>query len=442
MYYGWWILAAAVVGMAVGNGIAFSSFGLFVEPLEAQFAWARAEVSLGFSISLGVSGLSAPLVGRLIDRFGTRPCILAGAPLTAASYLLIATTGALWQWYVFLAINAVVRGAIFYIPFQVLIARWFSRRRATAIAILGAGLWSGSVVMVPVMQVVIDAVEWDGAFVFSGVLIAVLFVPLGLFVIRDSPPADAAELRPASENPTRNPVAAGRSLTLRQALRTPMFWIITLAMMTFFYGVVGWLVHAVPYYESVGLSTGWAAGFVSLASALAIVALLIYGRYADRIERVERPAAIFTASLAASMLILLVSGGATWGIALFIVFFVFGFAGGPLLEPLLLTRAFGLGSFATILGAMFMLETSGLVVAPAVAGAIFDATDSYDWALVMFAISAGLSVVMFLLASRMPRPLEGARSPPGSMPAIARVAAQAGARAQSYDRSESGRSGS
>jgi MFS family permease len=356
--------------------------------------------------------------------------------------LLIATTGALWQWYVFLAINAVVRGAIFYIPFQVLIARWFSRRRATAIAILGAGLWSGSVVMVPIMQVVIDAVEWDGAFVFSGVLIAVLFVPLGLFVIRDRPPPDAWELQPASENPTRNPVAASRSLTLRQAVRTPTFWIITLAMMTFFYGVVGWLVHAVPYYESVGLSTGWAAGLVSLASALAIVALLIYGRYADRIERVERPAAIFTASLAVSMLILLVSGGATWGIALFIVFFVLGFAGGPLLEPLLLTRAFGLGSFATILGAMFMLETSGLVVAPAVAGAIFDATDSYDWALVMFAISAGLSVVMFLLASRMPRPLEGARPSPGSMLAIARVAAQAGARAQSYDRSESGQSGS
>ena len=51
-YYGWWLLAASVVGMAVGNDIAFSSFGLFVDPLESQFNWLRAEVTLGFSVSM------------------------------------------------------------------------------------------------------------------------------------------------------------------------------------------------------------------------------------------------------------------------------------------------------------------------------------------------------------------------------------------------------
>jgi len=108
--------------------------------------------------------------------------------------------------------------------------------------------------------------------------------------------------------------------------------------------------------------------------------------------------------------VLLVSGGSTLGIGIFILFFIIGFAGGPLLEPLLLTRAFGIGSFATILGAMFMLETTGLLVSPAVAGAIFDATDSYDWALVMFAISAGVSMALFAIAGRMARPLDEARA--------------------------------
>lgn len=399
-----------MVGMMVGNGIAFSSFGLFVDPLESQFAWTRAEVTLGFSVSMLVSGLMAPLIGRAIERFGTRPVLLIGAPLTAASYLLLSTTGSLWQWYAFLAINSVVRQAIFYIPFQVLIARWFRRRRATAVAILGAGLWLGSVVMVPVMQVVIDAAQWDGAFVFAGILIAALFIPLGLFVIRDEPPPDAAELQPAPGEQTSGGSEATGSLTLRQALHTPMFWILTFAMMSFFFGVVGWMVHAVPYYESVGLSSGWAAGLVALTSAGAIVALLLYGRFADRVVRVERPAVVFTAVLAASMIVLLVSGGSTLGIGIFILFFIIGFAGGPLLEPLLLTRAFGIGSFATILGAMFMLETTGLLVSPAVAGAIFDATDSYDWALVMFAISAGVSMALFAIAGRMARPLDEARA--------------------------------
>ena len=196
------------------------------------------------------------------------------------------------------------------------------------------------------------------------------------------------------------------SLTLGEALRTPTFWILTLAITAFFYSVIGWLVHAVPYYESVGMSGGWAAGLVSLTSAGAIVALLIYGRYADRIQRVERPSVLFSLLLGGAMIVLLVSGGATWGIAVFIVLFLLGFAAGPLLEPLVIIRAFGLGSYATILGASFMLQAVGLVVAPAAAGAIFDATESYDWALIMFASSAGLSALLFVLASRMTPPLD------------------------------------
>jgi sugar phosphate permease len=406
-YYGWWILATAVLAMAVGEGMAFSSFGLFVEPLEEEFSWARAEVALGFSVSLLVSGITAPMVGRAIDRFGTRRLLVFGTLFTGLSFLLLATVSSLWEWYAFLAINAVTRQAISYIPFQVLIARWFGRRRATVVAILGTGLWLGAVVMVPIMAVVIEAVAWQGAFVFAAAVLTVLLIPLALFVIRDDPPADAAELQiaPSAETDAlASDTAPG--LSLAAALRTPMFWVLTLAITAFFYSVIGWLVHAVPYYESVGLSGAWAAGLVSLTSAGAIVALLFYGRVADRFARVERPSVWFSLLLGAAMLTLLASGGATWGIVLFIVLFLLGFAAGPLLEPLALMRAFGLASYGTILGASFTIQALGLVVAPAAAGAIFDATDSYDWALVMFAGSAVVAALSFAAAARMTPPLD------------------------------------
>lgn len=404
-YYGWWLLGAAVVAMAVGNGIAFSSFGLFVDPLESEFNWLRAEVMLGFSVSMLVSGLSAPLVGRAIDRIGPRWIIVAGTPLTAASYILLATTSDLWQWYAYLALNAVVRQMIFYIPFQVLIARWFNRRRATAVSILGAGLWLGAVVMVPIIRVVIDAVGWDGAFIFAGILIAGLFLPLALFVIRDSPPAGAEELRPPAR-PGADLAPSGADLSAREALRTPIFWVITLAMMTFFYGIVGWMVHAIPYYEDIGLSSGLAAALVSVTSAGGIVALLVFGSVVDRLGRIERAGVVFSICLTLAMIVLLVGESGAAVLAVFIVLFVLGHAGGPLLEPLMLTRAFGVTHFATILGAAFMLETIGLIISPTVAGAIFDATDSYDWALVMFAIASTVSAGLFWIASRLPRPVE------------------------------------
>jgi len=72
VFYGWWLLAAAVAAMALESGVSSWSFGLYGDPLEGEFGWSRAEVALGFSLSLLVSGLVAPLVGRWIDTRGPR----------------------------------------------------------------------------------------------------------------------------------------------------------------------------------------------------------------------------------------------------------------------------------------------------------------------------------------------------------------------------------
>ena len=149
VYYGWWLLAGSVLAMAIGSGVSFWAFGLYVGPLEDQFGWSRAEIAGGFSVGLLVSGLAAPLVGRWIDRYGPRRVILVGAVLTAASYLLLAVTDTLWHWFAFQAINAVFRQLMFFIPFQALVTRWFDRRRGIAVGILATGFSLGGFVIVP-----------------------------------------------------------------------------------------------------------------------------------------------------------------------------------------------------------------------------------------------------------------------------------------------------
>ena len=108
-YYGWWLLAGSVVAVALAAGTSFWSFGLYVDPLEQEFGWSRAQVAGGFSIAQLGAGFAAPLVGRWIDRYGPRRIILIGAVLTGASYLLLATTSELWQWFAYQSINAVFR---------------------------------------------------------------------------------------------------------------------------------------------------------------------------------------------------------------------------------------------------------------------------------------------------------------------------------------------
>ncbi len=404
-YYGWWVLAASVVSVALAAGLSFWSFGLYIDPLEREFGWSRWTISGGFSIALLVGSVASPLIGRGVDRYGPRRVIVLGAVLTAGSFLLLATTSALWQWFLYQSIAAVFRNMMFFIPFQTLVSRWFDRRRGLAVGVLGTGFSMGGFAVVPALRAVIDAVQWEGSFVVSAIVTVAVVAPLALLLIRDQP-ADKGLLADGDAQPEGAPAqpVALTGLTDRQALRTPLFWVIAFALMVFFFGMFGWTAHAVPYYESVGYSKWWAAQLLAIAAGSGIVTRLAFGYLADRIARIEVAAMALCGCLTLAMLVLFVSGGSVLGVVIFLGFWFVGSSGGPMIEPLLTARTFGMAYFASILGALAIVSQSGQIVSPMIAGAIFDATGEYDWALVMFACSMGLSLLLYWLAWKLPRP--------------------------------------
>ena len=83
LFYGWRVLMASVLAMTVTSGLAAWANGLYVRPLEAEFGWSRAEVSVGFSAAILVSGLAGPVIGIWIDRHGPRSAIIFGCAMTA-----------------------------------------------------------------------------------------------------------------------------------------------------------------------------------------------------------------------------------------------------------------------------------------------------------------------------------------------------------------------
>ena len=406
VYYGWWLLAGSIAAMALGSGVSFWAFGLYIEPLEEQFGWSRGEVSGGLSLALLTGGLSGPLIGRWIDTRGPRQVILFGAVTTALTYVLLATTSELWQWYLYSAINGMFRQMMFFIPFQALISRWFDRRRGVALSILGTGFALGGVVVVPAMRLVIDTLGWPASFVASGIAITLLFLPLGVLLVRNDPSdvgaaPDGDALPDAGSAEAEASARARSGLTLRAALATPHFWLVGIGFTFFFFGLFGMLVHQIPLYVSLGVPRGTAALIVSATAALGIGSRLAFGVIADRVRRFEHLVIAMCACLASALIALLLDSGAV-GISLFVVFWVCGTGGGPIVEAMLLTRMFGLAHFATLLGAIVVIEEVGLVASPTIAGWIFDVTGSYDLALVLFTCSFGLAVLLFGVVSRLP----------------------------------------
>ena len=449
VYYGWWVLGSIFFALVVSEGISFGAFGLYVEPLEREFGWSRAAVSAGFSVAVGTVGLFAPIVGRLIDTTGPRRLLFIAVPLCAGTFLLLATLSELWQWYAYLALNNATLAAIAYIPAQSLAVRWFERRRAIAVSAIGASVWIGQLVMVPIIQAIITGASWKTAFLVSSVLLVGGYLA-ALLLVRDDPgeahgdrerrgptivrrplppPSrpgargadaggafaaaaggpDAASAETAAEAPAGEQAPEEVGATARQAVRTPLFWVIVLGMMLYFYVVFGWLSQAKPYFSSVGWSDGTGALFVAGTAGLAAVWLLSAGNVLGRPRRPELTAAACCLCMAAGMLTLRFTGGDALGIAVYIPLYVLGYAAAPLVEALMFSRGFGTPHFATILGVAFMFETMGILGSPVIAGEIYDEAGSYDWALVMYAVSAGAAAVVFLFATRLRQPLSALR---------------------------------
>src|SRR5215510_7248466 len=77
IFYGWWIVLASGVGLAMCYGpIIVPTFGVFLKPLSQEFGWSRTQISLAFSLGTLGLALASPFSGWLVDRFAARRVIL------------------------------------------------------------------------------------------------------------------------------------------------------------------------------------------------------------------------------------------------------------------------------------------------------------------------------------------------------------------------------
>ena len=190
---------------------------------------------------------------------------------------------------------------------------------------------------------------------------------------------------------------------------------LALAIGLFFFAAFGWTVHAAPFYKAHGISKELAAVLVAITAGSGMLTRYTQGRLADRVPVFEKLAMGMAATGLLAMVALRLDLGAI-GITLFLILWVWSNAGPAMLEPLSLTRAFRVAHFATILGVVSLLRVLLQLIGPVSAGAIYDETGSYDWALVMFVGIFALSLALFAVAARLPLP---SLTPAGVGPGVA-----------------------
>ncbi|MBI2936370.1 MAG: MFS transporter [Chloroflexi bacterium] len=415
VYYGWWIVAAGSAAMFAGGGLHSYGFSVFFLPLSHDLGLTRASTSLVFAAARLEGGLEAPISGRLVDRLGPRMMLLTGATLAGLGYILLGLFARnFWSFFlIYVLVLSTGFSAGFFSAILVAFNTWFRRNRGTAIGILGASHRSGAFLLVPILSVLVLSLGWQKAAVIEGLFILAVAVPVA-FVFRHSPesmglspdgtPSEAressAQARPGREGGSSAPE---HDFTVAEALRTPAFWILTLAQGVRMAALGAVLVHAVPILVWKGVGQQEAANILGVMALIGAIGILVMGWIADLLsKRAIASLGVFSGGVG---LLVLAGASQTWHLYIFIALYAFSEMTHPAMIALV-GDFFGRKSFGTVRGVSQFFSTFASFGMPVYAGWVWDTTGSYTGALIPFAIAAGIAAVLYLVVRPPKAPVE------------------------------------
>lgn len=371
LYYGWIVVVAGFVIMATSFGIRYT-YGVFFKSLEQNFGWTRTLTSGVFSFYMLFCALFAVCGGWALDRYGPRMVLVIMGLFISSSLFLSSQADSLWKLFVSYSLLLAIGTGPTYAVVMATVSRWFVRRRGTALAIVGAGIGVGILIMNPVAAYLVSRYGWQTAYFIIGLIALLTIIPCSLLIKRTP---NETEGSPAAKELGAQSGEKAEDFSLIEAAKSKNFWLFF--FIWFLYSVCVHLVltHLVPYAIDLGVPTFSAAGIVTLLGGSSIVGRLAIGRVSDSIGR--KGAATLSALLMAGAMLLLSGASNLRMLQLFAV--IFGFFYGALDPPILafIGEVFGMRHIGVIMGILVTSWSAGAALGPSLGGYLFDTTGSY-----------------------------------------------------------------
>jgi MFS family permease len=385
----WGMVAIAAVGLICGPGpINIFTFGVFLKPMAADLHVSRELLSLALVTTTTTGAFVNPVLGWLIDRFGTRMMLLTLVPLFAAG---IAARSVLTPapFFIFLVFGlAGLTGSITGpTGYAALVARWFDRERGLALGIAMAGVGLGVAVVPALSAVLITDYGWRAAYRALALLIIVV-AWLPAFLVRDPGPGDIARLSDT------HPDGTLKGESLLATLAGWRFWALTAAFFLSVAAINGTIAHAVPMLTDRGVSLRLATAAVSVAGICIIFGRILSGWCLDRFSGPVVAICFFVIPMLGIVMLgegrgvaMPVLGAALCGVSVgaevdLLAFFV--------------SRYFGVRAYGRIYGAMFCLFNFGNGVGPFIGGYSYTRYHSYGPALIVFEVALLATCILFV----------------------------------------------
>jgi len=374
----WLVAALAFIVLGFTRGL-HSSFGVFYVTLLDTFGWSRGATAGVFSLVLIVDAILSPVVGHLLDRFGTKKIAVAGCLALTVGLLLSSSIDSLWQFYLFFGLVSAV-GITFtgMVPHVFLVSEWFASNRASAIGFVYAGSGVGILLLAPLSEWLLSHWGWARAFQTFAAIVLLGLLPLVVLFYQHGPYGEKLRVRQEAE-------VSGNQWTTGLALRSLQFWLLFFARIFAASGTTVIVTHQVAHVVDVGYSKLLAASIFGLAGITSSFGRVIFGFIADLLSK----QAAYTLNIAMTVvgvgaLMILRDSSQTWLLYVYVIFFGIGFGSRAVIFSALTADIFSGKGFGSILGYATVAVGIGGALGSWLGGALHDWTGSY---LISFALS-------------------------------------------------------
>ncbi len=416
VYYGWFIVAAAGSMEFANAASAISILTIFVNPMAEEFNWSRTQIAGATSLGAILGASLAPFTGRLVDRVGSRwPLALGGAAVALACVYLSAMQ-TLLGFYVAFTVSRTADQGLIKIGAVPAVGKWFELYRGRAIALVFFAGSAGIVVLAPVVQIEMFTWGWRAAWLVLGAVMLALGVIPSFLIVRRQPEdlGLAVDGRPAPVSMGQDTLgkyilAAGSAAgspepgvewPMASVVRTPAFWLVLVSLFVASTSSAGVTLHLVPYLTQQGLGAGAAVSVISVLSTSSALGILALGFLSERASpRILLASVFLLIAVAIGVLLSTDSLAKAYAFAV-----LHGLASGGMntLAPLLWASYYGRGILGSLHGISRAAQVAGFALGPLVLGIAYDASGTYQTALVYFAFT-GVASALLILGARRPQ---------------------------------------
>ncbi|MDE2900511.1 MAG: MFS transporter [Chloroflexota bacterium] len=286
LFYGWYVVWGMIIVGATAMAVAGPTYGLFIEPMRESLGWSRALfgwTQTGHLLAAAVGGL---VIGRLIDRYGARVLLAVAGGIAALLLGSLSFFHPAWWFILAYVVTGLVGihgpASIYGAP---VVAKWFVRQRARALGILSMGAPFGLLIAFPAVQWVIETYGWRTGWLTLGIIGLAVIVPVSLLVFKRQPediglmPDGDPPREARTSGPRLDPEA--RQWTRSEAMRTPVFWRITLAYSVFTFCTTSMVIFRFPYFVGEGMDASIMSVAAGTAQIWTLVGAVTMGRQVD-----------------------------------------------------------------------------------------------------------------------------------------------------------------